>query len=37
MKVTLKYPIFQFSPDENMIYTFWEKNKTTQLAILKKV
>ena len=26
MKATLKYPIFQFSPDENMVYTFWKEN-----------
>ena len=36
MKATLKYPIFQFSPHENMVYTFWKKNKTTQLALLKE-
>ena len=36
MKATLKYPIFQFSPDENMVYTFWKENKTTQLALLKE-
>lgn len=36
MKATLKYPIFQFSPNKNMVYTFWKENKTTQLAILKK-
>ena len=36
MKATLKYPIFQFSPHENMVYTFWKENKTTQLALLKE-
>lgn len=36
MKAKLKYPIFKFSPDENMVYSFWEKNQTTQLAILKE-
>lgn len=36
MKATLQYPIFKFSPDENMVYTFWKENKTTQLALLKK-
>lgn len=36
MKATLKYPIFQFSPDENIVYTFWKENKTTQLALLKE-
>ena len=36
MKAKLKYPIFKFSPDENMVYTFWEKNQTTQLAILEE-
>lgn len=36
MKAMLKYPIFKFSPDENMVYTFWKKNKTTKLAILKE-
>lgn len=36
MKAKLKYPIFKFSPDENMVYIFWEKNQTTQLAILKE-
>lgn len=37
MKAKLKYPIFKFNPDENMVYIFWEKNQTTQLAILKEV
>ena len=36
MKATLKYPIFQFSPHENMVYTFWKENKTTQLALLNE-
>lgn len=36
MKAKLKYPIFEFSPHENMVYTFWEENQTTQLFILKK-
>ncbi len=36
MKATLKYPIFKFSPNENMVYIFWKENKTTQLALLNK-
>lgn len=36
MKAKLKYPIFEFSPHENIVYIFWEENQTTQLAILKK-
>ncbi|MCC8171366.1 MAG: hypothetical protein LIP00_06185 [Parabacteroides sp.] len=36
MKATLKYPVFRFSPDENKIYVFWKKSRTTQLALLKE-
>lgn len=36
METTLKYPIFQFGPDDNMVYVFWKENKSTQLALLKE-
>ena len=36
MKARLKYPIFQFSPKGNMVYTFWKESNITTIRQLEK-
>ncbi len=36
MKARLKYPIFQFSPKGNMVYTFCKESNITTIRQLEK-